>query len=420
MAAFGASRFLAKGWVETLYVSPTYHLTYAGFDWIAPLPSFWMHAHMVLLAALGICIAIGWHYRIAMAAYAVAFTYTELIDAALYLNHYWFISVASFVLIFVPLNNTWSFDARSGRTSITGWTPTWALWLIRGQLAVVYIFAGIAKLQNDWMFNALPMRLWLADRTHLPVVGQFLDEPWVAYAASWGGAAFDCTIVGWLLWNKSRPYAYLAVIGFHTITGILFQIGMFPWLMIASTLVFFPPDWPTKVLRGITGRRFEAPPRPQNQWHSTRIALPLIIALVVFNLAMPLRHLAYPGDVRWTEEGYFGAWRVMLTEKAGVAQFQVRDPKTGAEWDLPLDSVLTDWQARQAAIRPDLLLTAARLVKKDFAAKDIHNVEVRADVFTSFNGRPNQRMIDETVDLTKVSRAPGHKTFVLPLENANS
>jgi hypothetical protein len=42
-----------------------------------------------------------------------------------------------------------------------------------------------------------------------------------------------------------------------------------------------------------------------------------LVAFAAVQAVLPLRHLAYPGGVRWTEEGYELSWRVMLTEKAG-------------------------------------------------------------------------------------------------------
>jgi vitamin K-dependent gamma-carboxylase len=457
VAVFGAGRFLWQGWVDKLYLEPAHHLTYPWFDWVQPMPGPLMHLHVALLAVLGLCITLGYRYRVAMALYAVAFTYVELIDAALYLNHYWFVTIASFVLIFVPLNTMWSLDARSGRIATPGSVPAWCVWIVRAQLAVVYVFAGIAKLQSDWLLRAEPMRTWLADRTNVPVLGPFLDDAWIAFAFSWAGAFFDCTIVFWLLWNRSRPFAYTVLVAFHLATAVLFpQIGVFPWLMILSTLVFFPPNWPLRLGHpgeGVSRTRChpgEGVSRTSGtQWQSSRTeplgpgsasealvrddrsanealvrdykgrrTFVLLTALALVQLAVPLRHLAYPGDVRWTEEGYYGAWRVMLTEKGGSLVFNVNDPGSGEQWRVDPTHVLTDWQARQAAVRADLLLTTAHLIADDFADRGHPNVQVRAESFVSFNGRPNQRMVDPTVDLAAVSRGPGHKSFILPLEPA--
>jgi hypothetical protein len=48
---------------------------------------------------------------------------------------------------------------------------------------------------------------------------------------------------------------------FHLANHFLFQIGIFPWVAMAGTLLFLEPDWPRRALRwvrqGIT--RLRAP-----------------------------------------------------------------------------------------------------------------------------------------------------------------
>ena len=446
VATYGALRFLARGWVDTLYLAPANHLTYPGFDWVRPLPAPWMHAHLVLLAVLGLCIAAGYRYRLAASAFVVGFAYVELIDAALYLNHYWYVTLAAAALAVLPLHRRCSLDARAGRVAASSTVPALVLWVLRGQIAVVYLFAGIAKLNGDWLFEALPLRLWLADSAHLALIGPLLAMPPVAYAASWVGALFDCTIVAWLSWRRSRPLAYVAVIGFHVTTGLLFRIGIFPIVMIAATLVFFPPDWPRRILRHAGTRAPAAATREGDPWPTApattdasaaphdegspdirqrtsagggssrrwKWALAALALVAVIQVALPLRHVAYPGNVRWTEEGYLLAWRVMITEKAGQVDFRVRDPG-GAEWQVGPELVLTDWQATQATIRPDLIVATAHLIADHYRAAGRGEVEVRADAFASFNGRPHQRLVDPTVDLAAERRNLAPKSYLLPL-----
>lgn len=407
LAVYSSVRFLAKGWVDRLYLEPEHHLTYPGFGWVQPWPSPWMHLHVVVLALLGACIALGYRHRLAAALFVVGFAYAELIDAALYLNHYWFVTLAGLLLVLLPVHHRWSLDARQGRVLSARYVPAGVVWALRAQLAVVYLFAGVAKLNGDWLLRAQPMRLWLADRTHLPIVGPFLDEPMLAYAASWAGAFFDLTIVGWLLWRRSRPWAYGAVVGFHLITGALFQIGVFPWVMIVGTLVFFAPDWPAG-LRSSSSRSMVS--------STARVGRPVVavlIVLAVVQLVLPLRHYAYPGNVRWTEEGYYGAWRVMVTEKAGYAQYQVTDPATGNTWQVHPRLVLTDWQAEQADVRPDLIHATAHLLAQYYRDEGKSDVEVRADVWVSMNGRPPRRMVDPAVDLAALPRTLAPSKWIL-------
>ena len=42
-------------------------------------------------------------------------------------------------------------------------------------------------------------------------------------------------------WRRTRPFAWCALVVFHVVTWRLFPIGVFPWLMIAASTVFFEP-----------------------------------------------------------------------------------------------------------------------------------------------------------------------------------
>ena len=41
---------------------------------------------------------------------------------------------------------------------------------------MVYVFAGLAKLNADWLLDAQPLRIWLAARSDLPIVGPLLAQ----------------------------------------------------------------------------------------------------------------------------------------------------------------------------------------------------------------------------------------------------
>jgi hypothetical protein len=292
--------------------------------------------------------------------------------------------------------------------------PAVTVWMLRFQLGVVYTFAGIAKLNPDWLLRGEPLHTWLAARTDRPIIGAFLDEPIVAVAASWAGAAFDLTIVAWLLWRRSRPFAYAVLVVFHLATAMFFQIGVFPLVMIALTPIFFDPGWPH---RGPTRRRTGEVPTGEHR--STVLGASLSVFLIGFaamNLALPLRHWLADGNVRWNDDGYELSWRVMLTDRAGFLEFDVVEPATGRRWRVEPDLVLTEWQMAEAATRPALALHTAQLVAEHFAVRGHPDVEVHADSFVAMNGRLRQRMIDPAVDLTTVSRWAPASAYVLPLD----
>lgn len=415
LGAFSAARFLSKGWVESLYLAPDHHLTYAWFTWVRPLPAPLMYGLVGVMVPLGLAIAVGWRTRLAAGAFLIAFAYCELIDAALYLNHYWYMTLALALVVVLPLSGQWSLDARVGRIASAATVPALVVWLLRGQLAVVYLMAGLGKLNHDWLVRGEPMGMWLAARTDTPIIGAWFDEPWVGLVASWCGVAFDLTIVAWLLWRRTRFGAYLVLVAFHLATWRLFAIGVFPWVMIAGTLVFFDPAWPRLVARRLHpgGDRVT---RSQAPLALSPVMVGGVALWAVLQLAIPLRHLAYAGDVRWTEEGYYGSFRVMLTEKAGLLSFEVTDPATGETWTIEPTEVLTDWQVQQSATRADLALAHAHLVADEFDRRGHPDVEVRADSWVSFNGRPRQRMIDPSVDLAGLDRRVRASEYVLPLD----
>ena len=400
IALLGTLRYAANGWIDELLVDPPLHFTYPGLGWVRPWPGGWMYLHFAVMGLATLGIALGWRYRWSVATYAVLFTWVELIDRTLYLNHYYWVSLTAALMVFLPLHRMWSLDARAGRagggrTAGAGGGQTIqasVVWLLRIQLAMVYVFAGMAKVGVDWLVHAQPLATWLPARASLPVIGPLLTLPGVALTMSWAGALFDLTIVGWLLWRRSRPWAYAVVVAFHLLTWLLFaSIGLFPWLMIGGTLVFFEADWP---LRFRHGRGETVTPAGEPRSGIPPVAVAAVAAYLALMAVVPLRHLATPGDVLWSGDGYLFSWRVMLTEKAGSVQFRVTDPATGALTVEPMPAARPR-QAVVAATDPAMIRQAATWI----AAVHGGGVEVRADAFLSFNGRPHARLIDPDVDL---------------------
>ena len=417
-------RFAANGWISELYLEPAHHFTYYGFGWVRAWPGWGMYAHFALLGLASLGVALGYRYRLSMAAFFVLFTYIELIDKTTYLNHYYFVSLLSLLMVFLPLHRSWSLDARRGRIAQGPPTiPRSVLWMLRAQIGLVYVFAGIAKLNPDWLLDADPLRIWLYNTTDAPLIGSFVREAWMAYAMSWAGAFFDLTIVGWLLWRRSRPFAYAILVAFHVATGVLFpSIGMFPWIMIGATLLFFDPDWPACLARRIRragGQTTACAPAPTPPTEARPLSWPVRAALVLgglflaVQLLVPLRHLAYPGNVRWTEEGYRFSWRVLVTEKTGLVKYRVTSQATGGERLVYPEEYLTLLQVERFAHQPDMVLATAHIIRDDFIAKGHEQVEVRADAFVTYNGRLAARLIDPQVDLGRVRPGVGTKPWIL-------
>lgn len=422
-------RFLAKGWVETHYIEPDFLFRYLFFGWVPVIPGNGLYVVFLVQIASAALIALGWRYRIGAILFFLSFTYVELLDQTTYLNHYYFISLVSFLLIFLPLNRWGSLDARAGRFG-PGPAPRWVALVLQAQVAIVYFFAGLAKLNPDWLLEAQPLGIWLSARADLPLVGVLFDQAWFAYLMSWGGAAFDLSIPFLLCWRVTRPAAYCAVVAFHLATAMLFPIGVFPWVMIAGTLVFFDErDWrrffgwvTARPSRWTSGRSPLAPgaaslPRASAAGPIGRGRALVLGAFFALQVLVPLRHLAYPGDVLWTEEGYRFSWRVMLVEKTGTVFFQVTDPDASRSWEVFPSDYLTLRQERQFAFQPDMILAFAHHLRDTLRSEGVQNPEIRARAYVSLNGRRSRPLIDPTVDLTEAPRSLAPKEWILPLDD---
>ncbi|WP_257448424.1 HTTM domain-containing protein [Archangium lipolyticum] len=404
LMVIAVGRFFAYGWIHDHYLAPGVRFPFAGFEWIRPWPGVGMYLHFGLMGLGALGIAFGVAYRVSALTFLLTFTYAHLIDKTYYLNHYYFISLVGLLLVLLPLHRP-------------GAARAWWLWLLRAQVGLVYVFGGVAKLKSDWLVHAQPMKIWLAASTDLPVLGRLFEQPWAPHAFSIAGAVFDLCVVPALLWRRTRWLAYVAVVGFHVLTRLLFPIGMFPWLMMAGALLFFPPDWPRRLASRILRRPVRAPePRSPPAPLSKRawVGPTLAAAFIGVQLAMPFRHLLYPGDVMWTEEGFRFSWNVMLMEKDGLAEFRVTEPGTGKRWVVSPREHLTPFQVRMMATQPDMLLTFAHHLARHFAERGHPDVEVRVDAFASLNGRPRQRLVDPNVNLAAVGPWDDLHGWVLP------
>jgi vitamin K-dependent gamma-carboxylase len=409
-------RFFANGWIDEYYLQPSHFLHYYGFEWVRPWPGAGMYVHFALMALLSLGIVFGVYYRFSVAAFGALFAYAHLIDKTNYLNHYYLVVCLCALMAFLPLHRFGSVDAWRKPSLRSETVPAWVLYALRAQVGLVYLFGGVAKLDADWLFDAQPLTIWLSANGDFPIVGALFGEKWVAYAMSWGGAVFDLSIVPLLLWKRSRAFAYVALVVFHLVTARLFHLGMFPWIMMGSALLFFSPEWPRLLIS--RWRSIAPAATPPVAPRANRLAPVLLAAYFGFHLLFPLRHHLYPGDASWSEEGFRFAWNVMLMEKDGSVEYRVREPSTGREWLVSPTDYLTRYQAKMMASQPDMILELAHVIERDFEARGVRDPQVRADAFASLNGRPMARLVDPTVDLTEEAEGFAPKRWILAERSA--
>lgn len=406
---------LATGWATRYFVEPALHFSYPGLAWVRPLPPAGVYAEFLVLALAACLVIVGLFYHAAALAAAICFTHLFLSDRAYYLNHDYLIALVCWLMVLVPANRVFSLDAIQRRADGRPFGPTvpavW-LWLLRFQIAVPYLFGGIAKLDSDWL-RGQPVWGMLGQWADAPVVGPLLSHEAAVWTFAYGGLLFDLLVVPALLWKRTRAFAFGSTLAFHLTNSALLRIGIFPWFMILATALFFDPGWPRRLL---TGRRLATPAAGPCGWTRGRKAAAFAFcSYAVAQAVIPLRFLAYGENPNWTERGHLFAWHMMLRGKQAAVRFVAtdrRDGRTGAVD--PLDFA-TVHQIPAVTRDPTLLLQLARFIAADLSAQGFEDVELRAVVLTSLNGRKPQLFVDPTVDLAALPDDADPYDLALPL-----
>ncbi len=412
-------RFWYHGWIDKLYIQPKFFFSFYGFSWVKPFGTY-TYLLFIICGISALLVAVGYKYRLAIITFFLSFTYIELMDKTTYLNHYYFVSILSFLLIFLPANAAFSIDAYRRKKEYKT-IPKWTIDSIKLLLGIVYFYAGLAKLNTDWLFRAQPLKIWLPSKYDLPLIGQnLMQQEWFHFAMSWSGAIYDLCIPFLLLFKKTRRVGFLFVVVFHVFTRILFPIGMFPYIMIVATLIFFDAAFHEKIIAFLKEKlnlnRFKIAVLPAYEFKK-KIVFRIVSLFLVLQLLFPWRYVLYTGELFWTEEGYRFSWRVMLMEKAGYTTFKIVDGKTKQFFYVDNTDFLTSFQEKQMSFQPDFILEYAHYLGDHFTQQGHKNVEVYADSYVALNGRSSERFIDAKVNLYKEQESFKHKYWILPFRN---
>lgn len=222
---------------------------------------------------------------------------------------------------------------------------------------------------------------------------------------------------------------------FHITNSLIFNIGIFPWLSICLTALFFAPNFPLQVISKIKNGQSKLalfltkninkfPPfeniKNPNLWQNNPrykwiITLSLTV-IILFHCAMPLRHHFYIGNVAWNEEGHRYAWRMMLRSKRGYGVFKIEDQLSNkTETVNPKDS-LSSKQSRKLLTHPDMILEYAHFLRDSYVQKGWQPA-VFVDIKANLNNKGKQVYIDPSVDLSKEKWTFfRHSEWIFPLD----
>lgn len=390
--------------IERYYMEPKFYFAY--LPWIKPWAGNGMLFHFLFLGILCALMIAGLAYRYVAALFCIAFTYVFLLDKVQYLNHLYLVCLLSFLLALFPLNRAFSLDKKLFFPGRPETAPRYARLVLRLQIAIVYFFGGIAKINGDWL-RGDPLHAWLYSRADLPVLGHLFEYRATALAFAWAGFLIDLSL-GFLLFSR-RAFWIGAVVAilFNSLNAYIFSIGIFPYMMMAALVLFAEPSWPRRALawmkpKGGGGQKgLDAPENSERPVSRAGNAMILFLhAYVILHLLLPLRHWLYPGDVNWTEEGHRFSWRMKLRDKEACSfGMELFDPKTGRREHMDPKSILLERQFDKMLVRPDMVVQFASHVA-DLREKERGvRPEVRVEIIASLNGGPFRYLMNPRADL---------------------
>lgn len=186
-------------------------------------------------------------------------------------------------------------------------------------------------------------------------------------------------------------------------TATLFQIGLFPWIMIVSSLIFITDEEWQRLFNYFKIPTSAAPLITKSTTAVSNSLIGFFGIHFLIQLALPLRPFFYDENNRWTERHYRFAWNVMLVEKSGSTIFRIKEHDTGRTWTAYPKDYLTITQEKQMSFQADMIWQFSRFLQAVYKEKGISNFSIYVDCWVSFNGSLSKLYLPRNLDLLSVS-----------------
>lgn len=401
--SFGA---IATGWVNKTFIVPEFTFTVIGFEWLQPAEGNGMIAYFIVMGLAALGIMLGIFYRASTFVFLGMWTVVYMMQKTHYNNHYYLLVLLSTAMLVLPAHKSKSLDSYFGFTVSRESCTRACHYFFVIQILIVYVYASIHKMHWDWV-EARPLAIWFQFKSNYWLIGSLLQEQWFQYAIAWGGIVYDGSIFFLLLHPKTRKLGFGLSIFFNLFNAYVFQIGIFPFLMIGLTAFFFPPETIRKIFFKKKPKVYSVRRKLSHTWTF------ILACYFLIQLLLPLRHHLFKGDVGFTEEGHRLSWRMMLRAKSGRLIVYVEDKTTGVRERLDLKSYLSPDQRSAINGQPDMIWQLAQRLEKEYQ-KEGREIAVYASSKVSLNGHKRQDLIDGSVDLTQVPWEPfRHANWIL-------
>lgn len=415
--AWDCWRYVDNTRIYRYYVEP--EMLFPFLPFVQPLPEPWIHIVWGGVGLFGVMVALGLFYRFSIIALTLIFAYFFLLDRAQYLNHNYMVILYGTLLCFMPAGRAYSLDVLLFPRLKSLLIPRWPVAAIKLQTEIILIYAGWVKIADDWL-RGEPLRIWLSGDVDKIFYGFLFQHDMAFVFAAWGTIALHMLGAPLLLWRRTRLPVFLIYAFFHWSNAQLFNIGIFPWITLALTTIFFEPDWPQRLVSRFVGvvKPLEKPqPVEQAKFRLHPFMASGLALWFAIQIYLPERQLKFDNNVAWTGDGHRFSWRMRIFTRDREGVFRVVSADGLESWDIDPYDFMARRQARNVLARPDIVWMYAQRLEELWALGGYENVRVYADVRVALNGRPMQQFTDPYVDLTEVQWDwLGPTSWILPLE----
>lgn len=379
--------------IFSFYLEPDFLIKWPFIEWLPLFTENWLYLSIYILAVLGCFILVGFYSKISSAISLLIYGYFLFLDCSYYNNHYYMIFLILIIFTLVDADNQLSLKRYFFNTDNK--VPAWNIGLLRFQIALVYFAGGLSKLNTDWL-SGNTMRASIEGGAYSSFVNFFdgnIDI--VVLILTHGGWVFDLLVPILLLIKKTRYWVIPIIILFHLSNIFNLNIGVFPYMMLGSTILFFGEG----IKDGF--KIFSNHSKPIEK----QKAIYFVMLYVAFQILFPMRHFLFDGNYNITGEGYNFSWK-MKGNAVELKQydFYIIDINKSDTLDLSID--LHQKQYNRLYLSPSSNIYLAHyLVKNLYAQPEYQDSKfiVHAYVKVSLNGGPVKYLIDPELDLLAYS-----------------
>ncbi len=415
------TNYIQIGLVRNMYILPSINFRYDFLRWLTPLPEAYMNALLYGLVACAILIALGFWFRWACRIFALGYAYIFLLDKSIYNNHIYLFILLAIMLSLTNADELFSLKRLVQRLrkpsdvpEVCVMVPRWQPFLFQAHMVIVYFYGGIAKMTYDWLFRQEPVRSLLNQMQDGFWMAPMIKNEFGVHLLTYGGFLIDI-LSPLLLWYKPvRNWAIIPFIAFHfSNSNIFHDIGIFPFIMIPSLLVFFDAD-EIPILKRFTCRARQlalgdanSSPLSLTQFKTPSYVKPFLITYFTFQLLFPFRGHFLPNDLDWTTIGNRFSWRMKVdTRELVEMKFYVADGDTSAWHPVEIRTLINDMQILNLYMDPRSIADFGSLLNRLATERGMKDPKVHASIQVRYNGRPPQYFIDPGVDISNVTCSP--------------